>query len=327
MSFSSRVKDELSLHMSKARHCQLAELSAILEIRAKITFSPPQIEVQSEHEALVRKTEMLLNSLFHIHPKVLRAVGRGGSRVRQFQLKVMGEGHLKRILGECGLLSTTEEGYALRLMMPQSMLQRTCCKRAYLRGAFLSGGSINDPTKNYHIEFLNNTFEEAERLQSLLADFDVGSRILKRSRQGTSRITHVLYLKDSEQIVDVLRIIKAPLSLLELENVRVEKDVKNRIQRRVNCEAANINKTVEASVRQTEAIQYLMREGVFSSLPEELMEIANLRLDYPDMALKDLGTLLDPPISKSGVNHRLKKIIQISEDHKERKERTCRAHK
>lgn len=327
MSFSTKVKDELSLHMSKARHCQLAELSAILCTGARISLSPAMIEVASEHKALILKTEALLRELFHIHPRVIRRIGRGGSKVRQYKLKVQGEGYLRRILSECGFLETNQEAYCLRTMMPDQLLTRTCCERAYLRGAFLAGGSINDPTKNYHIEILNETQEQAERLQRFLLDFDVESRVLERTRPGTSRITYVLYLKNSDQIVDVLRIIKAPISLLELENVRVEKDVKNRIQRRVNCEAANINKTVEASVRQTEAITYLMDEGLFSSLPDELAEIAELRMDYPDMALKDLGVLLDPPISKSGVNHRLKKIIQIAEDHKERKQKTCKARK
>ena len=136
-------------------------------------------------------------------------------------------------------------------------------------------------------------------------------------------MTNVLYLKDSEYIVDVLRIIKAPLSLMELENVRVEKDVKNHIQRRVNCEAANISKIVGASVRQIDAIRFLTEQGVFDTLPEELIEIAGLRMEYPDMGLKELGALVDPPISKSGVNHRLKKIIQFSEELKERKEQNA----
>ena len=317
MSFSTKVKDELSLHISKARHCRVAELGAILSTGARISLAPALIEVQSEHKALVLKTETYLRDLFHIHPLVLRRIGRGGSKVRLYLLRVQGDGPVRRILSECGFL----EGGVLREMMPDQYLTRACCRRAYLRGAFLAGGSINDPTKNYHIEILNDTRKEAERLQEFLADYEVGSRILERSRQGTSRITDVLYLKDSEQIVDVLRIMKAPLALMELENVRVEKDVKNRIQRRVNCEAANINKTVEASVRQSQAIGYLMSEGLFSGLPDELKEIAELRMEYPDMALKDLGVLVDPPISKSGVNHRLKKIIQISEEHKERKER------
>ena len=324
MSFSTRVKDELSLHMSKARHCQIAELAAILADGARISLSEWQIDVLSDHKALVLKTELLLSELFHMRPMVCRRIGMGGLRVRGYQLKILGETNVRRILRECGFLEDMASCQPGMLFMPDRMLQRSCCRRAYLRGAFLACGSINDPTKNYHIEFLCDQAREAERLKEMLSSFDVDPGILERTRRGTKRVTNVLYLKDSEQIVDVLRIVKAPLSLMELENVRVEKDVKNHIRRRVNCEAANINKIVGASVRQTDAIRFLMEQGVFATLPEELIEMANLRMEYPDMGLKELGTLIDPPISKSGVNHRLKKIVQFSEELKERKEQTCK---
>ena len=321
MSFSTKVKDELSLHMSKARHCQVAELSAILTGGARISSDESMIEVLSDHKALVLKTESLLTGLFHIHPMVCRRIGRGGLGVRGYQLRVYGATNIRKILRECGFLE--KDGNKPAMRMPDRMLQRSCCRRAYLRGAFLACGSINDPTKNYHIEFLSDQAKEAERLKDLLSSFDVEPGMLERTRRGTRKVTNVLYLKDSEQIVDVLRIIKAPLSLMELENVRVEKDVKNHIQRRVNCEAANISKIVGASVRQTEAIRFLAEQGVLGTLPEELKEMAGLRMEYPDMGLKELGALTDPPISKSGVNHRLKKIIQFSEELKERKERNA----
>ncbi|MBQ7058878.1 MAG: DNA-binding protein WhiA [Firmicutes bacterium] len=328
--------------MSKARHCQIAELSAILADGARISLSDWQIDVSSDHKALILKTESLLTGLFHIRPTVSRRIGLGGLRVRGYQLKVQGETNVRKILRECGFLedkrSTKENQRSPKenqrspkenashqpgLYMPDRMLQRSCCRRAYLRGAFLACGSINDPTKNYHIEFLCDQAREASRLKEMLSSFDVDPGMLERTRRGTRRVTNVLYLKDSEYIVDVLRIIKAPLSLMELENVRVEKDVKNHIQRRVNCEAANISKIVGASVRQIDAIRFLTEQGVFDTLPEELIEIAGLRMEYPDMGLKELGALVDPPISKSGVNHRLKKIIQFSEELKERKEQNA----
>ncbi|MBO4887169.1 MAG: DNA-binding protein WhiA [Firmicutes bacterium] len=322
--------------MSKARHCQIAELSAILADGAKISLSDWQIDVSSDHKALILKTESLLVGLFHIRPTVCRRIGMGGLRVRGYQLRVQGETNVKKILRECGFLKenhrspqgnqrSTKENASHQpgMYMPDRMLQRSCCRRAYLRGAFLACGSINDPTKNYHIEFLCDHAREANRLKEILSSFDVDPGMLERTRRGTRRVTNVLYLKDSEYIVDVLRIIKAPLSLMELENVRVEKDVKNHIQRRVNCEAANISKIVGASVRQIDAIRFLTDQGVFDTLPEELIDIANLRMEYPDMGLKELGALVDPPISKSGVNHRLKKIIQFSEELKERKEQNA----
>ncbi|MBO6157664.1 MAG: DNA-binding protein WhiA [Firmicutes bacterium] len=319
MSFSTTVKDELSRHQSKARHCRMAELGAILSIGARISDSLDTLEILSDHRALVYKTEELLRDLFHIVPEVSRRCGRGGSRVRGYCLRLRDPQKIRRIFTELGMLETN-------MLMPDQRLTRSCCRRAYLRGAFLAGGSINDPTKNYHIEILAGSPEQAGRLVSFFADFDVQCRLLSRSRAGSRRITHVVYLKDADQIVDVLRIIKAPLALMELENVRVEKDVINHVQRQVNCEAANISKIVGASLKQTEAIRYLMEQGAYARLPQELKDIAEIRLSFPDMGLKEMGTLLDPAISKSGVNHRLKKIEKIAQELKQSRAEDENAH-
>jgi len=315
MSFSQRVKEELAEHVSKARHCQLAELGSILGEEAKIRLSPPQITLRSENPAVIGKTQALLKVLFHLkvevkYPSLLSDEAKAQRR-GPMMLDIQDPAVVKKILTELGFWQREGGTLHFHSLMPDEKLERTCCRRAYIRGAFLASGSVNDPTKNYHIEFLSEKEAEVKRLQSFLTDFDIDSRMLVRSRPGKD--TYVLYLKDGEQIVDVLRVMKAPKALMELENIRVEKDMKNRVQRQVNCETANLSKTVGASLRQIEAIETIMEQGAFDSLEDGLKEIALLRLEHRDLPLKDLALLTDPRVSKSGVNHRLNKLVQIAE--------------
>lgn len=318
MSFSSKVKDELADHISKARHCQMAELAAILGGCAKIRVTPPaQIEVQSESEAVAKKFFFLLQKVFNINAPISYRHGRKGSKVQQYTVCVQETAQVRRILTETAFLRENEGVLSFSSHIPEEMLQRSCCKKAFIRGAFLAGGSINDPQKNYHIEFLSEEKEQALLLQRLLKSFEVESRILERTRPS-KRMVYVLYLKNGEQIVDVLSVMKAHVSLMELENVRIVKDVRNKINRQVNCETANLNKTINAAVKQINDIRYLMEHGMTQQLSSELLEMAEVRLENEDLPLKDLGKLLNPPVSKSGVNHRLRKLSEMAEELREK---------
>lgn len=190
---------------------------------------------------------------------------------------------------------------------------KICCKKAYLRGAFLSSGSISDPEKTYHLEITNSNLKKANDLSLIINSFGINSKVIKRKGY------FVVYIKESENIVDFLNVIGAHNSLMELENIRILKDVRNNVNRIVNCETANLGKTIEASLRQIENIKYIRDNIGFNKLSENLRIAAELRLDHAEANLKELGQMFDPPLGKSGVNHRLLKLDKIAKEFREKK--------
>ena len=180
-----------------------------------------------------------------------------------------------------------------------------------MRGVFLATGSVSDPSKAYHFEITALTQEKAEQIQYVIGCFDIDAKIVQRKKY------YVVYVKEGSQIVDLLNIMEAHTALMDFENVRILKEMRNTINRKVNCETANINKTVSAATKQIEEIMYIKNTVGFGSLPPNLEEIARIRIENPDLSLKDLGELLTKPIGKSGVNHRLKKLISIAQDLRE----------
>ena len=187
-------------------------------------------------------------------------------------------------------------------------------KRERIREAFVQSGSISDPEKFYHLEIVFAEESEAVALKKLLEDFGLEGKIVERKGH------FVVYLKEGAQIADMLRIMEASLALMEFENIRIVKEMRNSINRQVNCEAANLGKTISAAVKQIEDIKYICSSVGLENLPEGLAETAKKRLEYPEAALKELGELMDPPLGKSGVNHRLKKLSELAEDLRSRKE-------
>jgi len=188
------------------------------------------------------------------------------------------------------------------------LLQRTCCKKAFLRGVFLAAGSLSDPGKGYHLELVCETREDSRLIRDLMSNFEIGAKTVERKGR------FVVYLKEGDQVADFLALIRADISLLNLENVRVLKDVRNNVNRKVNCETANISKTVSASLSQIQAIEKLKLHDRLDGLPYFLKEAAELRLRYPEATLTELGEMMDPPVGKSGVNHRLRKLREIAEE-------------
>lgn len=188
-------------------------------------------------------------------------------------------------------------------MKQDEQLARLC-----IREAFIKSGSMNDPNKKYHLQIMFKTKKKAVEMQTLLNNFNIHAKIIKKENE------HMLYLKDGEEISEFLALIGANNSVIKFEEVRVIKETRNDINRLVNCETANLNKTINAAVKQIEDIKLIKKKNKFNSLPEGLKEIANLRVENPDVSLVELGKLLKEPIGKSGVNHRLKKISQIAED-------------
>lgn len=219
-----------------------------------------------------------------------------------------------RILRALKLLD--EEGEVTEQVSPanQLLVQMSCCRRAFIRGAFLASGSISNPEKSYHFEIVCASEARAVQLQALIGAFDLDAKIVQRKKH------FIVYIKEGAQIVDMLNIMGAHVSLMNLENIRIVRDMRNNVNRKVNCEAANINKTVNAAVRQLEDIRYLEAVEGLEALPDGLADVAAARLAHPDASLKELGEMLSPPVGKSGVNHRLRKISQLAEDLRQDKE-------
>ena len=271
MSFSSEIKEELSRQIPAARHCRLAEAAAILGFGSHVTEgaeSPHSVKMHTENLAVARKYFTLLRKTFNIDMNV---------SVKQNQ-------------SFRGSKSYDITSYADLSAVKHTLVQNLCCKRAYIRGAFLASGSISDPEKGYHFEIVCNTETEAERLQQLIGSFDI------------------------------LNVMEAHVALMNFENIRILKEMRNSVNRQVNCETANLNKTVSAAVKQIEDIRYIERTIGFEQLPENLAEIAELRLEQPGTTLKELGAMLHPPVGKSGVNHRLRKLSMIAEELRDNKE-------
>lgn len=189
-----------------------------------------------------------------------------------------------------------------------NMKQDEQLARLYIREAFIKSGSVNDPNKKYHLQIMFKEKAKAEEMQTLLNNFNIHAKIIIKEKD------YMLYLKDGEEISEFLALVGANKSVIKFEEIRVIKEKRNDINRLVNCETANLNKTINASVKQIEDIKKIKKAGKFNELPETLKEIAEVRINNPEMSLIELGKLLDKPIGKSGVNHRLKKLSQIAEE-------------
>ena len=286
MSFSLNVKEELEKVIPNSRHCQVGELAAIIHFGCKIGMnngSPEKVTIISENSSVSRKYFTLLKKTFIINgiaEKILQAV------------KVLDEsGHLHSLAEEVNPV----------------LLKNSCCRRSFLRGAFLCLGSMSDPNKGYHLEFVCEYEAWAEQIRQMIGSFDIEARIIRRKKY------YVVYLKEGAGIVDLLNVMGAHRCLMQLETLRVEKEVRNSINRQVNCEAANITKTVNAANKQIEDIKLLQKHYGLSNLPENLRQMAEIRLEHPESSLQELGGFLNPPVGKSGVNHRLRKLSEMAE--------------
>lgn len=303
MSFSSQVKEELSRQISGARHCQMAEIAAITALNGEVfvdEWGDYSIKITTENKNVLGKYFTLLKKTFNIEAENFIDVS-----TNMFYINDSYEA--KRILSAVKMID--EEGRVTRNRLVNPLLvQQQCCKRSFLRGAFLATGSISDPNKFYHLEIVCTTEKKAAQLVDIIETFGVEAKIVQRKKY------HVVYIKEGSYIVDMLNIMEAHVALMEFENVRILKEMRNSVNRQVNCETANLNKTISAAVKQVNDIKYIQDTIGLESLSANLRDIAYLRLENTDMNLKDLGEMLTPPVGKSGVNHRLRKLSQIADD-------------
>ena len=316
MSFSSEVKEELAKHLGTGRHCQIAELSAIISMCGNVIIDSRdnyRLKICTENIAVVRKSFTLIRKAFNIRTDIAVRTNRGNGNI-SYLLAVKDPSEAQRILEAVKLRSDNGDIYEELSVVRNVVIQQSCCKRAFIRGAFLAGGSMSDPQKAYHFEIVCAAEAKAMQLRDIINSFDLDAKIVKRKK------AYVVYLKEGTQIVDVLNVMEAHVALMNLENIRILKEMRNSVNRKVNCETANINKTVSAAVKQLEDIQYIKDTVGFEKLSEGLLEVALMRLQYPEATLKELGSLLTTPVGKSGVNHRLRKLSEIAEKVRENKE-------
>ncbi len=319
MSFSSEIKEELSHVENSARHCQIAELTAIITMCGGVTITASEhisLKIHTENLNVARRYADLLHQAFHISGEVgVRSKKSARTVVRTYSICIADSKDAQRVLEAAHLLGAGLEVEENMSLVDNVIIKRSCCRRAFLRGAFLVSGSISDPHKAYHFEIVCNSPEKAQQLCGLMRGFELDAKTIVRKGH------HVVYLKEGNQIVDMLGVMEASLSLMDMENVRILREISNTINRKVNCETANLNKTVSAAVRQVDDILFLQEKMGLENLPDQLREMAYLRLDQRDTALKDLGQYLDPPIGKSGVNHRLQKLSDLAEKLREEQSR------
>ncbi|SFD96086.1 hypothetical protein SAMN05216238_106161 [Lentibacillus persicus] len=305
MSFAAEIKKELT-GVELDSCCKYAELAALIRMNGVVSMSGNKytLDVQTENAAIARRIYTLIKSLYDIPVELLV---RKKMKLKKNNVYIVRmKEYVRQLLTELGIL---QGDYTFFKTVPQKYKEKDCCKRSYLRGAFLAGGSINNPeTSSYHLEIFNSYDEHNDSLCELMNEYELGARELERKKG------FIVYLKEAEKITDFLSIIGAHNALFKFEDVRIVRDMRNSVNRLVNCETANLNKTIGAAFRQIENINFISETVGLEALPEKLREIATLRVQHQDISLKELGELVTSgKISKSGVNHRLKKIDEFAE--------------
>ncbi|MBO9129923.1 DNA-binding protein WhiA [Bacillus sp. 165] len=305
MSFASETKKELT-NLEIKDCCVKAELSALIRMNGSLSFSNRHIviDIQTENAAIARRIYKLLKKRYDVTVELLVRKKMRLKKNNVYIVRLVEK--TKEVLEDLHIIS---EGFSFTHNISASLIKKKCCKRSYSRGAFLAGGSVNNPeTSSYHLEIFSLYKEHNEAICELMNEFGLNSKTLER-RKG-----FITYLKEAEKITEFLNIIGAHNALLKFEDVRIVRDMRNSVNRLVNCETANLNKTIGAALRQIENIRYIKETIGLDILPDKLREIAELRVNFQDVTLKELGEMVSGgKISKSGINHRLRKIDEIAD--------------
>lgn len=305
MSFTAEVKEELSRVESRKGCCLKAELAALVRIEGTLHITGHEryrLEIATETAPVARKAIKLLHGIYALKTEltVRRSVLH---KTNNYLITVPGQPKLGEALADLGILS---ESSGLTYGIAPQLVKRDCCAISYLRGAFLGGGFVADPHGDFHFELTAEDAEMAQSLVALMARFGIEARVAQR------RATYAVYLKGAEPIVTFLALVGAHRALLRTEDVRIIKSMRNDVNRLVNAETANLQKTAEAALEQIEAIKALVEARGLESLPPALQELAALRLEYPDVSLRELGELADPPLTKSAVYHRVRRVEELA---------------
>lgn len=304
MSFSSAAKEELMRIPCRHEGCVIAELSAVAQVGGSLLLGGGRmaLSVQVENSALARRVYSMMKEAFGVELEIRVQDSRrlGKQHVYFVTLRE----RLPHILKTLNLMD--RNGLSHRGLPAEAT--RSCCRRAFLRGIFLACGSVANPEKGYHLELVLKNPALADATRDLIDEF--GLKVGLSRRKGDS----VLYLKGADSIGDFLALIGAHAAILQHENARILKEMRNQVNRTVNCETANLNKTVKAAVRQGSCVRFLMEQGAFDGLNSGLREAGILRMQYPEASIQELADLTEPPTGKSGMNHRLRRLCQIAQE-------------
>lgn len=311
-SYSTDVKNELARITGERSCCHIAELASLMRMGGTMLIGGNRnlgITFTTENAAVARKVLSLIKSGFNLKTEVVVTRGRRLKKSNSYLIKVVPSPVVTELLSALGIM----RGDGINIGSDSGILRKSCCRRSYLRGAFLGGGSVSKPEGEYHLELVTANIDFAKTLVRLLKNFKLPVGMTSRKKDT------IVYLKDGDAITSFLRIIGAHNALMAFENVRVVKDMRNQVNRLVNCETANLQKTVNAAIRQVEAIKYIENTIGIAKLPLTLREAAEVRLAHPEAALQELVEILGGRIGKSGMNHRLRKLQQIADDLREGK--------
>lgn len=309
MSFANEVKKEICRRTSGARHCLLAEAAAVF-------LKCGWLEQEDSRVCLCLETDQylaaerffyLIKEAFGCRMQICVRVRHTGNH-RKYLLRLEQQQEVTRILQALKLEHQQGKLYEQDLAVNETLVMSSCCKRAFLAGAFLCCGTMSTPEKHYHLEFVCSGLKQARQLASFMSFFSLEPKIIQR------KINYIVYIKEGRQVADMLNIMQATLSLLEYENIRIKREIRGNVNRKVNCEAANITKTVAAAMEQIRDIELIRDTAGLHSLSPELYETAIMRLQYPDTALRELGAMMNPPVGKSGMNHRFHKLKKLAEE-------------
>ncbi|MBR3795633.1 MAG: DNA-binding protein WhiA [Clostridia bacterium] len=304
MSYSSDTKEELCRLEPDSVCCLLAELSGIVSAAGSVILrggGQRRLSIETENAAVARRAFRLLQEVFDVQPELmtLRRARLGGRSAHR--IEVSGD-EASFVLEGCGISVLQRRG------VPREVTVRKCCRMSFLRGVFLACGSVTDPLKEYHLEYVLGDEAFAQALQRLISRFDLDAHLTTR------REMPLVYLKGQGAITDMLSILGAQSARFAMEDAFIRKELRNNANRAVNCDSANAERSVIAASRQTQAIERLIAAKGEQSLPPQLLQTAKLRLQYPEVSLEELGRLCDPPVGKSGVNHRLRKLEQMAKE-------------
>jgi len=262
------------------------------------TFSAREIRIVTGNESFGQRLIGMFSRAFSIEFDVVREAGKTGKQA----YIINDPGKLGMILETYGFSPVSLLAHHVNL----GVLEEECCRRSFIRGAFLTGGTITDPVKSYHVELVTDHFNVNREMYSLLLEMGLSPKEISRGGNYSN------YIKQSSGIEDFLTMIGAPLHAMELMSAKIEKDMRNSVNRKVNCDTANVTKTVDASATQIEAIRKIENAGAFEALPEKLRQTAELRLSNPELSIKELAEISVPPVTKSCLNHRLRKLVELS---------------
>ena len=297
MSFSFETKQELCRVPLRKVCCARAEAYGILLYCN--TFQHGEIRIITENPLFAARLPKLFHRAFHLRFDTLPEPDAPGKYVFRFT----SPDKLRRVISVLGY----EPRQTPVLHINFAMLEEDCCRAAFLRGAFFAGGSVIDPRKRYHLELMTSHAQVGRELEALLRELDFPSKALTRNG------AFITYFKRSGEIADFLRLIGAPDAAKRLLTAQAEKRLRNSVNRRLNCDTANVDKSVEASREQAEAIRKLRAAGLLETLSDKLQLTAALRLEYPELSLSELAAEFDPPITKSCLNHRLRKLTELAD--------------